>query len=80
MFCGHTVQDGATRRGNVYFIDTCAVFGYTNEGATARHMTMANVAAATSVITDFAQKPNPLINIADGDIPDTEFGVYATIP
>lgn len=78
LFVGHTPQWGAlTRAGNVYALDTGAVFGQTglrDDG----HLTMAQVMTRTEVLTAPRQTPG-LVNLCDeADTPDTPFGQYAT--
>lgn len=78
LFVGHTPQWGnLTRAGNVYALDTGAVFGQTGikeEG----HLTMAQVMTRTEVLTAPHRKPG-LVNLFDEAVPpDGSFGQYAT--
>ena len=60
IFCGHTTMfDGAARQGNVFFLDTGAVFSQ-REDMAARHpkaaLTMANTCFATGLLAGPGQK------------------------
>lgn len=77
LFVGHTVQDGLSRRGNVYALDTGAVFGLTGEIPDGR-LTFARAAMGTDAMV--APRLPTLIDIRAGDVPDHAFGQYALAP
>lgn len=73
VFCGHTIQDNVRRLGNVYLIDTAAVFrnlGY-DEGC----LTMVNVLAQTTLV-QAPRKKNPQIHVLTSSS-SFPFGNYA---
>lgn len=63
VFVGHTPQWGSLNRyGNVYVVDTGAVFGQTGDKKDGA-LTLANMLCGTNALT--AQRPLALLNIAD---------------
>ena len=76
VFVGHTpMRAGVQRLGNVYFVDTGAVFGaYGN--ATGAGLTMANLMASTQKLA--GTRPGlHLLNTIDEALPDAPFSRYA---
>lgn len=75
VFVGHTPQsNGLKKYGNVYAIDTGAVFGYAG-GAEDCRLTLANI--ATSTRTMLSPRNPGLIDILNPDeLPNNKFGVY----
>lgn len=79
MFVGHTPQwEGVNRYGNVYAIDTGAVYGQQghHEGG---HLTMAGITAQTSLLLTDRCMSSCLVNLLDDQAETlTPFGQYAT--
>lgn len=48
LFCGHTIHDGISQRGNTYYIDTAAFLK--NYGRTDGHLSMVNALVGTQVL------------------------------
>lgn len=73
VFVGHTVLfNGMKRFGNVYAVDTGAVFGDSGKGK--GHLTLVNPLMATTYLTTPVDRPNPLLDLrVAGDVPDREF-------
>lgn len=74
VFCGHTVQDNVRRLGNVYLIDTAAV--YRNLGYDEGCLTMADVMTKTAII-QAPRKKDAQVHLLTG-IGTGLFGNYAT--
>lgn len=80
LFVGHTIHwQGAARRGNVYSIDTGAIFGQrgTRENGS---LTMASVAVSTGILSAPVRAPVSLVDLRldDGEhVVDRPFGNYA---
>ena len=73
VFVGHTPQWGGLRRyGNVYAIDTGAVFGWLGMGG---HLTCVNIEAPTAGIEGLRQVGS--LDVVDLPAPDRPFGAYA---
>lgn len=72
LFVGHTIQHGGMRRfGNVYALDTGAIFGQTGMDAECK-LTMVNALMATQALV--AQRPPSLIDIRTTDeVPSEPF-------
>lgn len=77
VFVGHTPMfEGVQRLGNVYYVDTGAVFGALrgNEGA---GLTLANIVMSTNKLQGAAPGLT-LLNLVDAtSVPGTPFGAYA---
>ena len=80
VFVGHTPQwNGVTRYGNVYAIDTGAIYGQLN-AKEAGHLTVARVSTNTGILSQ-PPKVHDLINLCDFDDESQEpFGQYAQAP
>lgn len=65
VFVGHTTQEGVKRLGNVYHIDTAAVFGEIN-GAEEGWLTMAGVTARTEVLVS-PRKASSLVDLRNSN-------------
>lgn len=73
VFVGHTPQwEGVTRFGNVYAVDTGAIFAGANEKDGAR-LTMMNLVHTSAVLTE----PDSLVNVLNQPV-DHPFGKYAS--
>ncbi|MCC2109280.1 MAG: metallophosphoesterase [Hyphomicrobiales bacterium] len=48
LFCGHTPVDGPRRLGNVFYIDSGAVFGLMDQDPRAGRLTLADIACSTA--------------------------------
>ena len=73
VFVGHTPQSGGLRRfGNVYAIDTGAVFGWLGMGG---HLTCVNIEASTAGLEGLRQVGS--LDVVDLPAPDRPFGAYA---
>ena len=78
IFVGHTPRwDGLRRYGNVYAVDTGAVFALLAIKPEGR-LTLANMAMATESLTE--ERATDLIDLRDADVPETPFGSYAAGP
>jgi len=78
LFVGHTIQwDGVRQLGNVYAIDTGAVFREISKDMGA--LTMANLICHTSVLANHRADPVNVI-AGDDDIPEAPFGQYVSSP
>jgi serine/threonine protein phosphatase 1 len=76
VFVGHTPQWGGLRRfGNVYAIDTGAVFGWLGMGG---HLTCVNIEAPTEGLEGLSQVGS--LAVVDGSATDRPFGKYARTP
>lgn len=76
IFAGHTVQERGVRQlGNVFILDTGAVFGNAKDPENACRLTMANLISATRSVL----APQPQLTLVDiRDVPSTTpFGCYA---
>lgn len=71
VFVGHSVVNGVQQLGNVYYVDTGAVFG-AYKGRDGAGLTLANIAAATVDLSSSAPAPT-LLNIIDLDVPGNAF-------
>jgi serine/threonine protein phosphatase 1 len=74
LFVGHTPQwHGLKRFGNVYAVDTGAVFGeiYSDGG----HLTVLNIALATAGAVERREVGS--LDLRDGAAPPRPFGAYA---
>lgn len=73
VFVGHTVLFGGMKKlGNVYAVDTGAVFGEAGKGK--GYLTMVNPLMATGYLVDQKERPNPLLDLrVAGDVPEREF-------
>ena len=73
VFVGHSVQRGGLRRfGNVYAIDTGAVFGWRGRDG---HLTCVNIEAPTAGLEGLRQVGS--LDVVDLPAPDRAFGKYA---
>ena len=78
VFVGHTPRwDGLRRYGNVYAVDTGAVFGLLAIKPEGR-LTLANMAMATQSLTE--ERATNLIDLRDAEAPERPFGSYAAGP
>ena len=80
VFVGHTPVSGARRLGNVYHVDTGAVFGVLRGGPEHGHLTLAHVACGTGIFdADTLSEATRAVNVlgANEDTPDRPFGAYA---
>jgi serine/threonine protein phosphatase 1 len=79
VFVGHTVLfAGMKRLGNVYAIDTGAVFGEAGRGK--GHLTMVNPLMATGYLVSAQERPNPLLDLrVIGVIPDSPFSLLVNL-
>jgi len=80
VFVGHCPHvQGVTRRGNVYSVDTGAIFGMNDPDRGNGHLSMANIACKTESLTDFMATPEMqhLLAVFDGDAPNEPFGPVA---
>lgn len=79
LYCGHTPQDNVTRRGNVYFIDSGAVFGLKTRGE--GHLSVLQVASRTMELAKPGRHVNACIQVWDDaldvDMALRPFGAYA---
>lgn len=73
VFVGHTVLfNGLKRLGNVYAVDTGAVFGEAGKGK--GHLTLLNPLMATGYLVAPATRPNPLLDLrVAGEVPERRF-------
>ncbi len=77
VFVGHTPQKGVQRLGNVYYIDTGAVFGVCG-GRQGAGLTMTNLIMSTGMLSNAAPAENLLNTLDQDDLPATPFhGVHA---
>lgn len=79
VFCGHTPQDKVTRRGNVYFVDTGAVYGVTN-GPGDGHLSVLPIPCSTEVIAKSGRWAGPSVHVWDdagAGLDGVAFGPYA---
>lgn len=77
VFVGHTPLDRPKRLGNVFFVDTGAVFGLLDEKGEAGRLTISDLACGTMVF-DRNDPETKLINaIVDEEPVRTPFGKYA---
>lgn len=76
VFSGHRVVESTTRLGNVFYIDTGAVFGVRNGDPTVGRLTLASITEATRT---FHRDPDTgkLYEVRASEEPDTPFGAYA---
>lgn len=78
LFVGHTIQwDGVHQLGNVYAIDTGAVFREISKEMGA--LTMANLICHTSALANHRADPANVI-AGDDEIPEAPFGQYGSHP
>lgn len=78
LFVGHTIQwDGVRQLGNVYGIDTGAVFREIDKDMGA--LTMANLICHTSALANHRADPANVI-AGDDEIPEAPFGHYGSHP
>lgn len=70
VFVGHTIQwSGPVRLGNVYFLDTGAIFGQTLRGAPLEgHFTLASLMANSAVLVNNTPKPKLIEVLALDDL------------
>lgn len=75
VYVGHTPQsNGLKKYGNVYAIDTGAVFGYVGNASDCK-LTMINIACSTQMLTQ--PKQTGLIDLMNPDsLPTNPFGLY----
>lgn len=77
VFVGHTPINGVQRLGNVYYIDTGAVFG-AHAGREGAGLTMTNLMMATGMLSSASPAENLLNTLDQDDLPATPFrGVIA---
>jgi serine/threonine protein phosphatase 1 len=81
IFAGHTPQDAIRRLGNVYLVDTGAIFGL-NNGADDGRLSMMNIVAKTGdLATLYAPTENGFLidvrSVTDNPPEDAPFGSYA---
>lgn len=75
LYVGHTpMWQGLVRRGNVYAVDSGAVFGLTGRIPEGR-LTLAEIGMATAALV--APRPHALVDVRAGEVPATPFGRYA---
>jgi serine/threonine protein phosphatase 1 len=75
VFVGHTPQWGGLRRfGNVYAIDTGAVFGWLGMDG---HLTCVNIGSPTEGLEGLRQVGSLGLDVVDLAAPDRPFGSYA---
>jgi serine/threonine protein phosphatase 1 len=65
IFVGHTPVQNSTRLGNVYFIDTGAVFGKMAQNPDRGYLTMANVMTKTGSLTPAGRITSGVVNVLD---------------
>lgn len=81
IFAGHTPQDRISRLGNVYLVDTGAIFGL-NNGSDDGRLSMMNIVAKTGdLATLYAPTENGFLvdvrSVTDDTLEDAPFGSYA---
>jgi len=77
VFVGHTPQKDVQRLGNVYYIDTGAVFGVCG-GRQGAGLTMTNLIMSTGMLSNASPDENLLNTLDQDDLPTTPFrGVIA---
>jgi len=77
VFVGHTPQKDVQRLGNVYYIDTGAVFGVCG-GRQGAGLTMTNLIMSTGMLSNASPAENLLNTLDQDDLPTTPFrGVIA---
>jgi serine/threonine protein phosphatase 1 len=75
VFVGHTPQWGGLRRyGNVYAIDTGAVFGWMGRGG---HLTCVDIQSPTEGLVELKQVGTLGVDVVDLPVPNRPFGPYA---
>jgi len=75
VFVGHTPQPGGLRRyGNVYAIDTGAVFGWMGMDG---HLTCVDIQSPTAGLVELRQVGQFGVDVVDLPAPDRPFGSYA---
>lgn len=75
IFVGHTPQwDGLRRYGNVYAIDTGAVFGWMGMDG---HLTCVDIQSPTAGMVEVRQLGTLGVDVVDLPAPDCPFGSYA---
>lgn len=77
VFTGHRVVESTTRLGNVYYIDTGAVFGVLNNDPTMGRLTLANIAEATRTFERDPETGELFEVRAEAEVVDAPFGDYA---
>jgi serine/threonine protein phosphatase 1 len=78
VFVGHTPQwNGLRRYGNVYAIDTGAVFGWRGLDG---HLTCVNIQSSTEGLLELHQVGTLGVDVVDLPTPDQPFGSYAKPP
>lgn len=77
VFCGHTPIHGPLQAGNVYYLDTGAVFGVINglDGRRGR-LTMAAIEAGTAILKA-PSEADGLTDVRQGGTTQSPFGRYA---
>jgi len=75
VFCGHTIVEGPTRLGNVYFIDSGSFVGVSTGDGEDGRLTIANLITGTQT---FRLPPSgEFFDIRDEPVVGTPFGSYA---
>jgi serine/threonine protein phosphatase 1 len=78
VFVGHTPQwDGLRRYGNVYAIDTGAVFGWMGMDG---HLTCVDIQSPTAGLDELREVGKLGVDVVDLPAPDRPFGSYAKPP
>lgn len=76
LFCGHTPIPGPARAGNVYYLDTGAVFGLLKDDPGRGRLTMAGLTECSRLMS--AAPPNARIDVRNQMVPEAPFGKYST--
>lgn len=78
LFVGHTPQwEGLQKLGNVYALDTGAVFAQLNhQDKPGARLTFANLAMKTMDLTNVRPTPADPVDVRDGIVDDSPFGNY----
>lgn len=76
VFVGHTIQwEGAQRYGNVYALDTGAIFGQENSKEGKGHLTVARLTAVTGLLANAQPAIQGLVNLQEST-DEAPFGNY----
>lgn len=78
VFVGHTPVDHSVRLGNIYHIDTGAVFGLLHDDPAHGRLTLADIMQTTVAFSRDTGAPGAIIDLTDQPEPGRPFGRYCS--